>query len=138
MKLSQVQFVLKKVFLFIKSYAWIALIIGAIILGFIIWITTRKNSFMVAMIDLFDSKTAQNAQEIETLNVIYNNEMVEKNLKKKEYEKRILELDEDFRKKEEKLTSESQKRLKNLIDEGHNDPEALSRKIAAEFGLEHG
>lgn len=138
MSLKKAKLLFEKVIVNLKKYAWIILLGLGALLGLILYITSRKDSLLVLSMDLLRDKNDQSIQEIETLNHIYNTEVQEKELRRKEYAQEVERINKEFEAKKVKLDSKAKQRLKEMIDDGYNNPEELSRRMAAEFGLEHG
>ena len=138
MSLKKAKLLFEKVIVNLKKYAWIILLGLGALLGLILYITSRKDSLLVLSMDLLRDKNDQSIQEIETLNHIYNTEVQEKELRRKEYAQEVERINKEFEAKKVKLDSKAKQRLKEIIDDGYNNPEELSRRMAAEFGLEHG
>ena len=132
------KFFMKKAYLIVKKYLWIFLLGIGLLIGFLLWMITKNRFQFSTLLDLFDSKTAQHEEEIETLSHIHNTEVSEKNIKLIEHQKKMGLIKKEFEEKGIELSKSKEKRLEKLVAEGNENPEALSRKLAKEFGLEHG
>ena len=64
--------------------------------------------------------------------------MEEKNIRLKEHQKKMEELEEEFKNRNETLDKKKKAELKKIVDESYNDPEKLAKEIADAFGLKHG
>jgi len=138
MKWLAVKTFLKKAWLKAKKYWW-AIVLG---LGFLtvalIGALTRNGAYLAALLDLMESKDASHNDEMETLDRIHSTEVEEKNKRLAEHQKRMLELEKEFKTRNETLDKKKRAELKKLVDEDYNDPEKLSREIAEAFGLRYG
>ena len=134
----KLKLIAKKVWLYSQRFWW-ALVLGlGFLVAFLVWLLTKNGAFVATVMDLMEVKRNAHDDEMETLAHIHNTEIAEKNARLEEHQKRLAELREEFKTKDETLDKEKEAALKDLVDESYNDPEKLSREIAALFGLEHG
>ena len=99
---------------------------------------TKNGSYVAGLIDLLEKSRENHRKEVDKLNEIHANEASEKKRILAEYEKNLSLLEKEYSEKNEELDSKKKKELKNMVENGYDDPEALSREIARMFGLEHG
>ena len=99
---------------------------------------TKNGSYVAALIDILEKSRENHRKEVDKLNEIHAKEASEKKRILAEYEKNLSLLEKEYSKKNEELDSKKKKELKNMVEEGYDDPEALSREISRMFGLEHG
>ena len=88
--------------------------------------------------ELLEAKNDAHDSEMETLTHIHNTEVEEKNIRLKEHQKKMEELEEEFKNRNETLDRKKKAELKKIVDESYNDPEKLAKEIADAFGLKHG
>ena len=88
--------------------------------------------------ELLETKNDAHDSEMETLTHIHNTEVEEKNIRLKEHQKKMEELEEEFKNRNETLDKKKKAELKKIVDESYNDPEKLAKEIADAFGLKHG
>ena len=127
-----------------KSWLWAIKFWWAIVLGLLFVVValisalTRRAALFTSVLELIDSKQQAHDAEMETIERIHSAETEEKNKRLAEHQKRMAELEEEFARRGQELDSKKKSALKKLVDESYNDPEKLSREIAAAFGLKHG
>jgi septal ring factor EnvC (AmiA/AmiB activator) len=138
MSLMKIKLFFNKSKIFLKKYWWLSILALALVVASFIYFTTRNGAYVAMILDMFEKKKDQHDQELETLNHIHNTEIQEKNLKLAEHNKRLQELEEEFKSKNLELDKKKKQVLKELVDDNYHNPDVLSRKIAEEFGLEHG
>tara|TARA_Y100000034_G_scaffold100632_1_gene124318 strand:+ start:1036 stop:1452 length:417 start_codon:yes stop_codon:yes gene_type:complete len=128
----------KKSWLWAKKFWW-AIVLGLLfVVVALISALTRNGALFASVLDLIDSKQQAHDAEMETIERIHAAETEEKNKRLAEHQKRMAELEEEFARRGQELDSKKKGELKKLVDESYNDPEKLSREIAAAFGLKHG
>ena len=134
----KVKTVVKKIWLWSKKFWW-ALVIGlGLLIGLLVWLLTRNGAYIASLLDLMEVKRDAHDQEMETLAHIHNTEISEKNTRLEEHLKRRLEVEEEFKKRGEKLDKQKEAELKRIVDESYNDPEKLAKELADAFGINNG
>jgi flagellar biosynthesis/type III secretory pathway M-ring protein FliF/YscJ len=128
----------KKAWLKAKKFWWLIVLGLLFIVVALIGALTRNGALFASVVKLIESKQEAHDAEIETIERIHAAETEEKNKRLAEHQKRMAELEEEFASRGEELDSKKKAALKKLVDEGYNDPEKLSKEIAAAFGLKHG
>jgi len=128
----------KKAWLKAKKFWWLIVLGLLFIVAALIGALTRNGALFASVVKLIESKQQAHDAEIETIERIHAAETEEKNKRLVEHQKRMAELEEEFAGRGEELDSKKKAALKKLVDEGYNDPEKLSKEIAAAFGLKHG
>jgi len=128
----------KKAWLKAKKFWWLIVLGLLFIVAALIGALTRNGALFASVVKLIESKQQAHDAEIETIERIHAAETEEKNKRLVEHQKRMAELEEEFADRGEELDSKKKAALKKLVDEGYNDPEKLSKEIAAAFGLKHG
>tara|TARA_R110002020_G_scaffold220495_2_gene428429 strand:- start:677 stop:1087 length:411 start_codon:yes stop_codon:yes gene_type:complete len=125
----------KKVWLWAKKFWWVIIAALLFVCAGLFGALTRNGAFLAGVLDLMDAKRSAHDQEMETLSRIHDTEVAEKNARLKEHLKRKVELEEEFKKRGEKLDKEKEAELKRLVDEGYNNPEKLAKDLADAFGI---
>jgi len=128
----------KKAWLWAKKFWWAIVVALLFVAAGFFSLLMRNGVLLARVMDLFDATRDAHDQEMETLSHIHNTEVAEKNLRLQEHSKRKEMLEKKFEERGEKLDKQKEAELKRLVDEGYNDPEALAREIAKQFGLENG
>ena len=128
----------KKAWLKAKKFWWLIVLGLLFVVVALISALTRKSALFTTVVGLIESKQQAHDAEMETIERIHTAETEEKNKRLAEHQKRMTELEEEFARRGQELDSKKKRALKKLVDEGYNDPEKLSREIAAAFGLKHG
>lgn len=138
MNLLKIKLIAKKSWLYAKKFWWILVTCLLLIIAFLLWALTRNGAFVATLVELLEAKNDAHDSEMETLTHIHNTEVEEKNIRIKEHQKKMEELEEEFKNRNETLDRKKKAELKKIVDESYNDPEKLSREIAEAFGLKHG
>ena len=138
MNLLKIKLIAKKSWLYAKKFWWILVTCLLLIIAFRLWALTRNGAFVATLMELLEAKNDAHDSEMETLTHIHNTEVEEKNIRIKEHQKKMEELEEEFKNRNETLDRKKKAELKKIVDESYNDPEKLSREIAEAFGLKHG
>tara|TARA_R110002051_G_scaffold41283_3_gene85203 strand:+ start:51 stop:461 length:411 start_codon:yes stop_codon:yes gene_type:complete len=125
----------KKAWLWAKKFWWVIVVALLFVCAGLIGALTRNGVFLAGVLDLMEAKRTAHDQEMETLSRIHDTETAEKNARLKEHLKRKAELEEEFKKRGEKLDKEKEAELKRLVDEGYNNPEKLAKDLADAFGI---
>ena len=138
MNLLKIKLIAKKSWLYAKKFWWILVTCLLLIIAFLLWALTRNGAFVATLVELLEAKNDAHDSEMETLTHIHNTEVEKKNIRIKEHQKKLEELGEEFKNRNETLDRKKKAELKKIVDESYNDPEKLSREIAEAFGLKHG
>ena len=99
----------KKAWLWAKKFWWVIVIALLFVCAGLLGALTRNGAFLAGVLDLMDAKRSAHNQE--------------------------MELEEEFKKRGEKLDKEKEAELKRLVDEGYNNPEKLAKDLADAFGI---
>ena len=75
-------------------------------------------------------------KEIEAINSAHKEELVKRDKIIDDYNKTLIQLDEEYKKQKLDLKEWEKKKVKKIVEETHNDPEGRTAKIANEFGFE--
>ena len=102
------------------------------------WRDGVDGAYVAALVDVLEGASKSHKDEVDKLNELHNKEVSAKNRILREYQMNLEKVEEEFKKRNEELSATKKKELKKMVEEGHNDPERLSREIAQMFGLEHG
>lgn len=138
MNLLKIKLIAKKSWLYAKKFWWILVTCLLLIIAFLLWALTRNGAFVATLMELLEAKNDAHDSEMETLTHIHNTEVEEKNIRLKEHQKKMEELEEEFKNRNETLDRKKKAELKKIVDESYNDPEKLAKEIADAFGLKHG
>ena len=120
-------FKLKKAFSWLKKYGWLCIVgVGAIILSSLGIINKKK------MAKLFKDKDKQTKQELKAIDKAKK----EKALIEKRYKEGLEVLEEEKKKKDEKVTRDNRKKLKDASSKVKNKAEM--KKFAKALAKKHG
>ena len=67
---------------------------------------------------------------------ILQEELVKRDKIIEDYNKTLVQLDEEYKKQKLDLKEWEKKKVKKIVEETHNDPKGRTAKIASEFGFE--
>ena len=138
MKWLSLKHKLKKAWVWLKNHWYVPLIFCLLIIALLIFVITKNGAYVAALIDVLEGANKSHKDEVDKLNELHNKETSEKNRILREYQKNLEKIEEEFKNRNEELSDTKKKELKKMVEDGHNDPERLSREIARIFGLEHG
>ena len=138
MKLLEFKMKVKKAWLLAKRFWWVIVMGLLFAVAALIGALTRNGAFLSGVLDLLDSRKEAHDAEMSALQEIHTTEVKEKNKRLAEHDKRLVEVEEEFASRGEKLDRSKKAELKRLVDESYNDPEKLATELAAAFGLKNG
>ena len=84
----------------------------------------------------FKASKKSHQKEIEAINSAHKEELVKRDKIIEDYNKTLIQLDEEYRKQKLTLHEWEKKKVKKIVEETHNDPEGRTAQIASEFGFE--
>ena len=116
-----------------KGKYWISLALVGVIVLFLI-LVLKKKDFGWSIIQKIKDK---HAKEMDIIQDSHRESSEKKEKEKKKYDKIITEINKRHKEKNEELDESHKKELKRLLKKYKNDPDALSRKLAEEFGIDH-
>lgn len=138
MKLLEFKTKVKKAWLLAKRFWWVIIMGLLFAIAALFGALTRNGAFLSGVLDLLDAKKDAHDAEMGALEEVHATEVREKNKRLAEHDKRLVEVEELFATRGEKLDRSKKAELKRLVDESYNDPEKLATELAAAFGLKNG
>ena len=129
---------LKTAAIWTKNHWYVPILVLSLLVAMLAYAITKNGIYVAGLVDLLEKGREGHRKEVAKLNEIHAKEANEKKRILREYEKNLSLIEKEFSKKNEELDSKKKKELKKLVEEGYNDPDSLSRKIARLYGLEHG
>lgn len=121
---------LKKFWSWIKAYWWIPAIIIAII---IITIVTQK--VPSSLTKIIDEQRSKHKEEVQTIEAIHDSELERREKALEIYHETIKKIEEKYEKDSKELTVKEKKKIKKIVEETQDDPEALAERLAAQMGF---
>ena len=91
----------------------------------------RKDKAREVLQERVDSYKSQ----IDAINKSHNDELVKRDAISKQYTEILTELEEEFQKKNKELDAKKKKKIKDLVEEYHDNPDELAKEIADKFGF---
>jgi flagellar motility protein MotE (MotC chaperone) len=138
MKWLAIKTAFKKGWVWVKTHAWLPIMILLSVVGLLLYALTRNAAFMTAVIDAFEGQRESYKKEIEILNDTHKKEGEEKIKALDAYNENLKALEEEYAQHNEVLSASKKKELKKLVDESYNDPDKLAKELAELYGLERG
>ena len=138
MKWLAIKTAFKKGWVWVKTHAWLPIMILLSVVGLLLYALTRNAAFMTAVIDAFEGQRESYKKEIEILNDTHKKEGEEKIKALDAYNENLKALEEEYAQRNEVLSASKKKELKKLVDESYNDPDKLAKELAELYGLERG
>tara|TARA_Y100000593_G_scaffold68732_1_gene126283 strand:- start:24 stop:452 length:429 start_codon:yes stop_codon:yes gene_type:complete len=96
----------------------------------------KKNKNVDGVMDAFKLSKESHQKEIEAINNAHQEELTKRDKIIEDYNKTLMQLDEEYKKQKLDLKEWEKKKVKKIVEETHNDPEGRTAKIASEFGFE--
>mgnify|MGYP003625722729 FL=1 len=122
----------KKVWAWITKYwQYFALACSAVI----VVILLRDKKGVDNIKSAFKASKKSHQKEIEAINSAHK-ELVKRDKIIEDYNKTLIQLDEEYKKQKLDLKEWEKKKVKKIVEETHNDPEGRTAQIASEFGFE--
>jgi len=120
-----------------KTWAWLKhnwKVPFIIVYTLILWlIFRRKNDAYEVLKIRSESYDAQ----IAAINKSHENELQKRDIILEKYGETIKRIEEEYKKKNEKLDSDKKKAVKEIVEKHYNDPDALARLIGEKFGFNY-
>jgi hypothetical protein len=122
---------LKKVWSWLKAYWYIPVIIIAIFVLTIIFYQPPAS-----LMSLVERRRKLHEKEVESINNIHAEEIKKREEALLAYQKTIKAIEEKYNKDKADLTERKKSQIKKIVEETHNDPDLLAKKLADQMGFE--
>jgi hypothetical protein len=123
---------LKKIWIYTKKY-WHIITIGS--LAVLLYIVSRKNP--ESLLNILSVKREQYKKELEALDKSYIHETKERKKAQEEYLKKAELIKKEYGQKIFDLSEERERRVKELLKKGKNDPDNAAKIISELYGIKH-
>ena len=110
---------LKKTWLWFKSHWQIPFVTLLIAVGLLLWVLTRKQVFLTALLDYLENSKKDYENQIEIVDKIHQNEIEKRDTILKEYNKNLEKVEGKLAEEEKKLSSAKNRELAKLYDFEH-------------------
>ena len=112
MKWLAIKTAFKKGWVWVKTHAWLPIMILLSVVGLLLYALTRNAAFMTAVIDAFEGQRESYKKEIEILNDTHKKEGEEKIKALDAYNENLKALEEEYAQHNEVLSASKKKELK--------------------------
>jgi t-SNARE complex subunit (syntaxin) len=102
---------------------------------FIIWFVSRKNAD--AALKVLDATKLSYQKQIDSINETYEKEITERDKALHVYNNVLKQIEDDNKRASQQLEFQKRARIKEIVDEYHNDSHSLNKTLLDEFGFEY-
>ena len=99
----------------------------------LVFIMTRRNTD--ALVEVIQAKKQSYKDQIEVLKNSHRDEILKRDRLLQEYERNLLLLEDEFKKRNEKISEDHKKTLKDVIIKSKTNPDEIRRRIEEEFNF---
>ena len=125
------KFFVKKTWLWLKTY-WYAPVV--LLYTVVLWLVFRKDGS--AAIGALEIKSDSYKKQIDVINKIHEAETKKKEEINKVFNDTVDIIETELKKKNETLDRSKKKRVKEIVEEHSDDPQALAELVKESFGFE--
>lgn len=131
MKWNKMIIFLRKAYSFIKAYWYIPVIIIGILFFAVVF--NEKN---YSLLNILSKRKEMHKREVEAIEKIHSEEIRKREEALEVYHKTIKSIEEKYEKDSLNLTNSKKKEIKKIVDETHDNPDLLAKKLANQMGFE--
>ena len=102
----------------------------------VVYTVLRKYKNIESIKRAFKMSKRAHKEEILSINLAHKEELTKRDKIIVDYARTVMKLDDEYKKQNLTLHEWEKKRVKEIVDETHNDPEGRVKKIAEQFGFE--
>ena len=132
MNLLAIKLFLNKSWLWIKHH-WKMLFLFA--WTFIIWFVSRKNTD--AAMKVLDATKQSYQSQIDGINKTYKQEIENRDKAIQKYNSILAQIEDAHKSASQQLKFEKRARIKEIVNQYHNEPSNLNKTLLDEFGFEY-
>ena len=99
----------------------------------LVFVMTRRNTD--ALVEVIQAKKQSYKDQIEVLKNSHRDEILKRDRLLQEYEQNLLLLEDEFKKRNEKISEDHKKALKDVIIKSKTNPDEIRRRIEEEFNF---
>tara|TARA_R110000824_G_scaffold57546_2_gene156376 strand:+ start:3894 stop:4298 length:405 start_codon:yes stop_codon:yes gene_type:complete len=125
------KFFVKKTWLWLKTY-WHAPVV--LLYTVVLWLVFRKDS--AAAIGALEIKSDSYKKQIDVINKVHEAETKKKEEINKVFNDTVEIIETELKKKNETLDRNKKKRVKEIVEEHSDDPQALAKLVKGAFGFD--
>ena len=122
----------KKIWLIIKNYWYLPVLLALLIVVF--WNKIRRDQILEVIADMIKN----HASEVKILETARNVELKKQQELDAKYKKAIAELEQSYEVKVAELAKKKQNLIKEYVESYQGDPNAMASEMAKEFGFKLG
>lgn len=131
MKWNKMIIFLRKAYSFIKAYWYIPVIIIGILFFAVVF--NEKN---YSLLNILSKRKEMHKREVKAIEKIHSEEIRKREEALEVYHKTIKSIEEKYEKDSLNLTNSKKKEIKKIVDETHDNPDLLAKKLANQMGFE--
>jgi len=99
----------------------------------LIWILARRNT--EAIMEVIEAKKESHKRQVEVLKSSHRDELLKVGNLIKEYESSLSRVEDEFRKKEKKLSEAQKNEIKSVVIKSKGNTDEIKKRIEEEFGI---
>lgn len=122
---------MKKAWSWLKTY-WAVPIILIVVL--VVTIAMRK--VPVSLMQLISKRREIHQKEVKAIDKIHEEEIESRDKALNLYYKTLESIEKKYEKDSQELTSRKKKQIKKIIEETHDDPDELAKRLSEQMGFE--
>lgn len=125
-------FSLKKIFIWIKAYWYIPVIIFIIIFCFFAF----RGKVPESLIAILNRRKKIHQEEVDIIEKAHLREIEEREKSQKIYFDTIEQIEKKYKEQKQELDNKMKKKLKKIVDETKNDPKLLADRLSQQIGFQ--
>ena len=102
----------------------------------VVYTVLRKNKNAESIKQAFKMSKQAHKEELLAINRAHKEELTKRDKIVVDYAKTVMKLDDEYKKQNLTLHEWEKEKVKEIVEETHNDPEGRVKKIAEQFGFE--
>ena len=123
---------IKKAYLWFKHYWYIPAVLAYTLL---MWVVLRRD--VTATLGVLELTKDSYKKQVDVLNKVHQEEIAKRDKIIKEYNEIISKLETDYQDNIRSLDKNKKKRVKDLVENYHENPDELSRMLSEVFGIHY-
>lgn len=122
---------LKKVWSWTRAYWYVPAILIVALIAFIVM---RK--MPISLMQLISKRREMHKKEVEAIDKIHEEEIESREKALDVYHKTLESIEEKYEKDSQELTTRKKKKIKKIVQETHDDPDELAKRLSEQMGFE--
>lgn len=105
---------------------------AVVVYTIVLWVLFRRKD---KAREVLEERVTSYKSQIDAINKSHGDELAKRDAILEQYTEIITELEEEFEKKNEELDNKKKKKIKELVEKYHDNPDELAKEIADKFGF---